>query len=231
MSEIGELRLVGKEKQHYELLEAILAYAERGERPYAELSVKLQEMTADWNAMLGGASSLPQVAEVYVRGITSGDKQSALRIYLLFSPIFLYMYALHEISRGAHRNAVTACGRLCERIVRNLLLLIDMAYNGNNSEELRESKFENKNYRLKALLEKNGFEPAEDLFMTMKKIYHIRDQRGPFDVPPPEPLWAKICINDCLPTYIDYLSALDFLGVQLGKVREQMVITFDSLTN
>ncbi|MGA2237959.1 MAG: hypothetical protein ABSG74_01990 [Candidatus Bathyarchaeia archaeon] len=230
MSDIAELRLVGKEKEHYGILENVLAYAERGEGQRTDLSAKVQEMTEDWNAMLGGESSLPQVAAEYIPGIAKGDNQDALRIYLLFSPIFLYMHALHEISRGAHRNAVTACGRFCERIARNLLLLIDMAFNSKNSAELEDAKFENRNGRVKGILEKNGFEPADDLFMTMKKIYHVRDKRGPHDVPPPEPIQAKICINECLPTFMDYLAALDFLGVHLGKVREQMVRTFDSLT-
>ena len=42
MSDIAELRLVGKEKEHYGILENVLAYAERGEGQRTDLSAKVQ---------------------------------------------------------------------------------------------------------------------------------------------------------------------------------------------
>jgi len=230
VNDLAELRIIGKEKEHYSILDDMLVFVQKHRGKPVELSSRAAAMADDWNAMLGGSSSLPEVARPYVEILASGDRDGALMIYLLLSPIFLFMHALHEISRGAHRNAVTACARFCERIARNLLWLIDEAYNTSFSLELDEAKFENKNGRVKGELEKHGFELADDLFMTMKKIYHMRDKRGPHDVPPPEPIQAKICINECLPAYMDYLTAVDFLNIRLGDVRDEMVRIFDGLT-
>lgn len=230
LNDLAELRIVGKEKEHYNILDDMLVFVQEGRGKSVELSSRAAAMTDDWNAMLGGSSSLPEVARPYLKALASGDRDGALMIYLLLSPMFLFMHALHEISRGAYRNAVTACARFCERIAKNLLWRIDEAYGTSFSLELDAAKFENKNGRVKGELEKNGFELADDLFMTMKKIYRMRDKRGPHDVPPPEPIQAKMCINDCLPAYIDYLTALDFLDIKLGNVRDEMVRIFDSLT-
>lgn len=230
MNDLAELRIVGKEKEHYDILDDILTFVQKGRGKPTELSSRVAAMVDDWNAMLGGSSALPVVARTYVKALADGDGDGALMIYLLLSPIFLFMHALHEVSRRAHRNAVTACARFCERIARNLLWLIDEVYGTSSLAKLEDAKFESKNGHLKSQLENHHFESADDLFMSMKKIYNMRNKRGPHDVRPPEPIQAKMCINECLSVYIDYLTALVLLKVTLGEVRDEMVRIFDGLT-
>jgi hypothetical protein len=72
--------------------------------------------------------------------------------------------------------------------------------------------FADKSGRVKHDLEDLGFASPEDMYHLLKRVYSARSTMGPHDVPPPEPLDAKINVTLCLPLYLDYMRVLNHLG-------------------
>ncbi len=204
---------VGKEKKHYAALENLYRFSCGNLMNADLLYLDMKETIEDWDRMMGGSTKLLILSENYLKAVKENNVQVARDFYLFLSPLFFFVYALHEISRKAWREAVTKCGTLCERIARNLLQEIDRHFLTKVWEEMSQKRvdFEMKNGRLKKEFESRHFQYADDLYGSMKRIYSVRNIRGPHDVPPPEPIQAKISINECLPTYLDYLNALIFL--------------------
>jgi len=225
-----EIKLIGREKIHYETLETLYNFSECEKVDLSKLKNDLDQTIDDWDKLTGGGSGLVEYTQKLSSDVQKGNKQNAKILYLLLSPIFYYIHALSEVSRNHWRNVVTSCGIFCERIVRNLLQEYDGRYNTTNYNEVKDAKFENKNGRLKGELESKQFSLADRLFNYLKIIYHSRNQQGPHDVPPPESIQAKIIITQCLPSYIDYLNTLVFLGIPLNEVYDNFVAFFDSLT-
>lgn len=225
-----ELELVGREKKHYVALEDLYSFCS-GETAYKEnLAKRLRETVRDWDRMMGGSGDLERTVAPYLQGIMSSNLDMAKKLYIFLSPIFFFIHSLYEVSRNAFRNAVTATGIYCERIVRNLLQEIDRRYATQIYHKMKGAKFENQNGRLKKELEERSFKLADDLFILLKRIYFIRSRTGPHDVPPPEKIQAKISVNMCLPVYIDYLDALRFLGNDISGEYETFVSFFSNLT-
>ena len=125
---------------------------------------------------------------------------------------------------------MTWSGNYCERIVRNLLQEIDRQFSTQVYHEMENKKFNDRDGRLKKELEEHGFKLADELFSLLKIIYFVRSKTGPHDVPPPEPIQAKISASQCLPVYIDYVKALIFLGNDLSQDYEMFILFFSNLT-
>ena len=225
-----EIKLIGREKIHYETLEALYNFSECKKVNLSKLKNDLDQTINDWDGLTGGGSGLIEYTQKLSSGVQKGIKQDAKILYLLLSPIFYYIHALSEVSRNHWRSVVTSCGIFCERIVRNLLQEYDSRYKTTNYDDVKDAKFESKNGRLKGELESRQFSLADRLFDYLKIIYYSRNQQGPHDVPPPESMQAKIIITHCLPSYIDYLNALIFLGVPLNDAYNNFVAFFNSLT-
>ena len=83
---------------------------------------------------------------------------------------------------------------------------------------------------MKKELEEHGFNLADELFSLLKIIYFVRSKTGPHDVPPREPIQARISASQCLPVYIDYLKALIFLGNDLTQDYRMFLSFFSNLT-
>lgn len=225
------LGLIGREKVHYEAIERLRDLSILPPNLKIDDLVRhLADTIEDWNKMMGGKSILPGISEAYVRKIRNEDQEAGRRLYFYLSPIIFYVQALHEASKASWRNAVTKCGMFGERIVKNLLFAADRCYSTKVSEEMVEDKFENKNGRLKSILELNHFAEADELHGSLKKLYSMRNKTGPHDVPPPEPIQAKISINECLSAYLEYLHALIFLGVDLRDDMEDFLSFFNKTT-
>ena len=203
---------VGKEKAHYITLENLYSFSCGDFVDAGQLYQCLRETVEDWDRMMGGSTKLLNLSESYLKAVKENNASTAIDLYLFLSPLLFFVYALHEISRKAWREAVTKCGIFCERIARNLFQEIDRQFSMKVWGEMNQRDFESKNGRLKKELEFRHFPYADDLYGSMKRIYNVRNIRGPHDVPPPEPIQAKISINECLPTYMDYLNALVYLG-------------------
>lgn len=204
---------VGKEKKHYITLENLYSFSCGNLLDASRLYPDLKETVDDWDKMMGGSTKLLNLSESYLKAVKENNLLIAKNLYLFSSPLLFFVYALHEISRKAWREVVTKCGIFCERIARNLFQEIDRRFSTKVWEEMSQKgvDFESKNGRLKKELESRHFPYADDLYGSMKRIYSVRNIRGPHDVPPPEPIQAKISINECLPTYLDYLNALIYL--------------------
>lgn len=226
---LSELKLMGREKIHYETLDNLYKISIGKKLNYHLIKLDVNQMISDWDKMMGGRSGLIEYTNKYIESTIIKDNAKIL--YLLLSPIFFYIHALSETSRDAWRNVVTSCGIYCERIVRNIFQEYDNKYNTNIYDEISLTKFENKNGRLKSELELRQFSLADRLFSYLKIIYNSRNQQGPHDVPPPESIQAKIIITQCLPIYVDYLNSLLFLGIQLGEGYNNFIKFFNSLTD
>lgn len=206
---------VGKEKEHYITLENLYKFSSGGLLDPKQLYTQLKETIEDFDKMMGGSTELLRFSEGYLKAVGENNRLIASDLYLFLSPLLFFVHALHEISRKSWRDAVTKCGIFCERIARNIFQEIDRLFSTKIWAEMspKTVDFESKNGRLKKELESRHFPYADDLYGSMKRIYNVRNIRGPHDVPPPEPIQAKISINECLPTYMDYLNALIYLGI------------------
>lgn len=223
-------KLSGKEKKHYFALEDLFAYSFGKPKGEERLCNELKETVSDWKKMMGGRNSLEGSIMPYLEGIMSRDKEKGRNLYFFLSPIFFYIHILYEISRNEWRNAMSWSGIYCERVVRNMLREIDRRFSTNIYEEMRKSRFEDKNGKLKSELERRGFKLANELFSLMEIMYSLRSTTGPHDVPPPEPIRAQISASQCLPVYIDYLEALIFLGNDLTHDYRTFLSFFSNLT-
>lgn len=222
--------LLGKEKRHYITLESLYAYCCGNYNDEEELYSALMETVDDWKRMMGGGSDLENSILTYLEGIRSANRELARNLYFFLSPILFYIHVLHEMSRKSWRMAMTWSGNYCERIVRNLLQEIDRQFSTKVYHKMKDKKFDNRNGRLKKELEERGFKSADELFSLLKIIYFVRSKTGPHDVPPPEPIQAKISASQCLPVYIDYLEALIFLGNNLSQDYGMFLSFFSNLT-
>lgn len=211
------MELPAKEKVHYDTIETVYKFCIGEDVDVETLLSGLSTTISELDTMMGGKSSLPDFSKKYLDHLKQGRQTEVMRFYLLVSPLIFFVTALEEASRKAYRNAVTACGMFCERIVRNILQTIDARSVSKCFDELKDSDFEVKNGHMKGELEREKFEFADELFITLKKIYFVRNKSGPHDVPPPEPVQARICINEILPATIDYLKALLYLGVNVDE--------------
>jgi hypothetical protein len=211
-----EIELIGKEKEHYDTLEELYAFSNGHGAKAAGLAAKLQSMIVDWDRMQGNPNQLTSMTARYVDSVEQGSLEEARTAYLILSPIFLFIRALGKASRKDWREAVTACGIFCERVVRNAFVELDRVAGTSTWSAMKSAKFEDRNGRLMKEFEIKGFDAAS-LHGSLKRIYFVRDKRGPHDVSPPEPIQAKICINECLPVYVDYLAALEHIGVSLAE--------------
>jgi hypothetical protein len=224
------LQLLGREKKHYLVLEDLYAYCSGQKRNKENLRLRLEETIYDWNKMMGGRNGLEKSAFPYLQEILSSNREVARNLYFFLSPTLFYIHLLHEMSRKSWRIAMTWSGNYCERIVRNLLQEIDRQFSSQVYHQMKDKKFDNRNGRLKKELEERGFKSADELFSLLKIIYFVRSRTGPHDVPPPEPIQARISANQCLPVYIDYLKALIFLGNNLSQNYRTFVSFFSNLT-
>lgn len=209
-----ETELIGKEREHYDTLEELYAFSNGKNVDSSTLATRLEETVTDWDRLQGGSGRLVNLARGCLLSIKKKDLVGARVSYLQFSPLFLFIRALNKLSRKDWRETVTACGILCERLVRNLFLEIDRISGTKTWGAVKDAKFEDKNGRLMSELQKKGFE-ASSFHGSLSRIYFVRNRQGPHDVPPPEPIQAKISINECLPVYVDYLAALSHLGIKL----------------
>lgn len=214
-TEIPEL--VGREKEHYNTLEDLLAFSVGKAVDVKGLYKGLKDTINDWDKMMGGRGVLQTSFSQYFEAIDRSNKNRAMNLYLLLSPVFFYIHILYEMRRKAWRNAITWSGIFCERIIRNLFQAIDRKESLNLWQEIsKDPKFENRANRLKAELEKRHYGEADILISFLKSIYFVRSHRGPHDVPPPEPIQADINQRLCLPVYVKYLECLIFLGYNLN---------------
>lgn len=211
-----EIELIGKEKEHYNALEQLYAFSNGSTFEAIELATQLRTTLDDWDRLLGGSGKITELCEDSLKLIASGDLNEARGSYLLLSPLFLFIKALNKMSRKDWRETVTACGILCERLVRNTCLEIDRIFRTKVWDSIKDSKFEDRNGRLLNELQTRGF-TAANYHGSLARIYFVRNRQGPHDVPPPEPIQAKISVNECLPVYVDYLAALRHLGVKLNN--------------
>jgi hypothetical protein len=179
---------------------------------------------------MGGKNSLEPHILPYLDKIALKDRDTARNLYFFISPIFFYIHVLYELSRPEWRNATSWGGMFCERVVRNLLRAFDKAFTTNCYLAVEKTHFENKLGKLRSELQGKRFGLADEICSLMEVIYSLRDTRGPHDVPPPEPLRAKISASQCLPVYNDYLEALIFLKNDLLKDRSTFVFFFSDLT-
>jgi hypothetical protein len=224
-----ELELIGKEKDHYDALEKLHLFGRGDTLDEVQLSKSLSAMIADWERMKGSSGRLLGLTESYITEIGNGDRDSARIAYLYLSPLFFFIIALNKAYRKEYRETVTACGILCERVVRNLMVEADRNFHTSEWEQIKDKPLDSKNGKLKSILEGHKFD-ASDLHGEIHKIYNVRNMRGPHDVPPAEPLQVKISINECLPAYVDYLRALEHIGVELGKDSERFIELFGDTT-
>jgi len=79
------------------------------------------------------------------------------------------------------------------------------------------STFEERAGRVKGVLEKRHCDCGEALYNSLKNIYNVRNKQGPHDVPPPENIQARICVTESLPVYINYLTAMNAVGVAISQ--------------
>lgn len=179
---------------------------------------------------MGGKNSLEPHVLPYLNKIALKDRDTARNLYFFISPIFFYIHVLYELSRPEWRNATSWGGMFCERVVRNLLRAFDKTYATDCYQTVEKTYFENKLGKLRSELQGKKFGLANEICNLMEVIYSLRDTRGPHDVPPPEPLRAKISASQCLPVYNDYLEALIFLKNDLLKDRSTFVFFFSDLT-
>ena len=156
--------LIGKEKVHYEAIKRLRDLPSLSSNEINNLVRILEETVEDWNKMMGGGSRLPHICKPYLRNIRGNDNDAAMRLYFYLSPIIFYVHALHEAIKGSQRNVVTNCGIFGERIVNNLLFQADQHYASKILEEMSGKKFEDKNGKLKSVLEGVGFQEADELF-------------------------------------------------------------------
>ncbi len=159
-----------------------------------------------------------------VREISAGDLAAAKRFYCLISPFLFFIAALREIARKSYRNTVTQCGMFCERIVRNILqeLASSVAGASNMYVEMTQDRvhpwtFDDRAGRAKSELAKRHCDSGETLYNSLKNIYNVRNKQGPHDVPPPEIIQARICVTESLPVYINYLTAMNSVGVAIKQ--------------
>ena len=226
-----EIELMGKEKAHYDVMENLHSFGSGSAINNVQLADRLNETIEDWERMMGGSNSIQNKSQKYVEAIRTGDRESGRKLYLFLSPIFFFVLVLHKVTHKAWRDTVAYCGIFCERIVRNLLSEYDRMTVSTLSEQLKGAKLEDRNGRLKSEFEKRGFAYASDLHGSLQRIYFMRNRRGPHDVQPPEPVQAKICLTECLPVYVDYLNALDNIGLSLESESEGFIEIFSSTTS
>ena len=225
-------RLGKDEKEHYSTIDQLYAagYAE-GTPDAKPLVLKIQQMLDHWDAATGRRFGISKMIDDHIRGLSSGDREAAKTLYCLISPLLFFVSALREIARKSYRNAVVQCGIFCERIARNLLQELPSSKASDAYSELRDDTFEARVGRVRGKLSALDCDFAEPLFNHLKNIYFMRNKRGPHDVPPPEPIQARICITESLPAYIDYLLALNAVGVHIDKSdNEKFVNLFYALT-
>ncbi len=223
--------LIGKEKQHYESLEALYTYSCGEAIDEKQLVEQLKETINDWDKMMGGRSNLENSADPYFQALLQGDINKARELYFFLSPVFFYIHVLLEMERKAWRNAMTSSGIFCERIVRNLIQEIDRIDSTKIWEDLsKDPKFDNRNGRLRKELEGKKIEQADTLCSLLKSIYFTRSHTGPHDVPPPEPIQADLSLRLCLPAYVKYLETLMTLGNDIKNDFYTYVTFFYSLT-
>jgi len=208
-------------------LEALSEYGNGKQLDSEQLASRLGAMVSDWERMRGGGESLSIVTRSYVIEIKNGKRQAANDIYLSLSPMFFFIRALGRVARKDWRETVTACGIFCERVVRNLLIELDRNFNLALWVDLKDAKLNQKNGRLRSELENRKFDAA-NLYGSVLRIYSVRSMRGPHDVPPPEPIQAKISVTECLPVYVDYLAALEHIGVPLASPERFIEIFSDT---
>jgi hypothetical protein len=205
------------EREHYSVIEDIYQ-AVVGKRDFVGLEDRLKQMLEAWDRMTGNRFGISSMIHEYITAVSYGEKDSARKLYCLISPFLYFIGALREVSRKSFRNTVTQCGMFCERIVRNILQELPTGNGVNMYEELKERDFEQKAGRVKGELNHRGFESADSLYNSLKNIYFVRNRRGPHDVPPPEPIQARICLTESLPVYIDYVTALSSIGIAISEI-------------
>jgi hypothetical protein len=226
-----EVELIGKEKEHYDVLEDLHTFAVGSSIELTQLAFRLRQTISDWERMMGGTKTIRQSSEKYVQAIEIGDRRAGRDLYLFLSPIFFFVLVLQKLAHKAWRDTVAYCGIFCERIVRNLLFEYDAAIGTRLFEDLKSAKQEERSGRLKSEFEKRGFPYASNLHGSLQRIYYMRNRRGPHDVQPPEPVQAKICLSECLPVYVDYIYALEDLELGLGIAAQGFMEIFSSMTS
>jgi hypothetical protein len=225
--DLEPLQLVGRESQHYLALESLREVFLGRSTDLSGAVRGIRDAVKDWDRMLGGRSVLTGVCEGLIAKIEVGDKIACRNLYLLASPLIFYIHALYQITRKGWRNAVIASGIYCERIVRNLALTLRMRVPTTSLPVSEPKSFADKNGKVKHDLESLGFASSEDLYHLLKRLYAARSSMGPHDVPPPEPLEAKINVSLCLPVYLDYLHALTCLGGPSSAENKEFISFMD----
>lgn len=177
-----------------------------------------------WDTATGNRFHIAEMLNEHVSEISTGDVAAARRFYCLISPFLFFIAALREIARKSYRNTVTQCGMFCERIVRNILQELPSSVSGASNmyvemtqDREHSSTFMDRAGRVKSELGKRHCDSGEALYNSLKNIYNVRNKQGPHDVPPPETIQARICVTESLPVYINYLTAMNAVGVAISQ--------------
>jgi hypothetical protein len=222
-------KLSGEERRQYFILEDLFSYSFGKTCDEGKLCEGLRLTIEDWKKKMGGKDSLELQVLPYIERVSARDGDAAKNLYFFISPIFFHIHVLKELSRSEWRNATSWNGMFCERIVKNLLRAFDRAYDTHGYEEVETNSLDHKLGKLRSELESKHFGLTNELCNLVEIIYSLRDTRGPHDVPPPEPLRAKISATHSLPVYSDYLEALIFLKNDLLKDQPAFVSFFSDL--
>jgi hypothetical protein len=231
---VDTTKLSGEERRQYKTLEDLFAYSYGGTMKEQELREGIVATVDDWMKRMGGRGGLETCVQPYLEAIAKGDRQAARNLYFFISPLFFYIHVLYELSRGEWRNATSWSGMYCERIVKNLLREHDRCYSTNIYSDLYvnqpRASFTSRLGRNRAVFEAKKFEPTNELCNLLEIVYNVRNTKGPHDVPPPEPLQARISAGQCLPVYVDYLAILNLMDNSTESSITAFVTFFGKLT-
>ena len=192
-----------------------------GQDPIENLSatvVEVRIILGEWSKLVGN-DGIVKILEPLISQIVNEREENKVRsltriLDFLISPFEHYMISLEEFKRDVPRDATTRCGMVIERVTGQLWY------------ELKRSEPPKVEDRIggiqDALTKRLGIKGIEDFCSLMKSVYHIRDWKGPHDVPAADSLDAKFCITSISKIYSIYLEILKLLGYNLGDSAARM---------
>lgn len=180
------------------------------------LTTEIETILNEWSKLVGNnkISKILNPLILSARNETNADKvrMTARIIDLLISPFEHYMISLEEFKSNVPRDAATRCGMVVERVTRQLWIQINKNKPLPTKVEDRIGAIQNE------LTTKLHIKGIEDFCSLMKFVYHIRDWKGPHDVPAAETLEAKFCITSISQIYSFYLLVFNDLGYDLKEL-------------
>ncbi len=188
----------------------------------------VQSVVSEWDSLLG-TTTLSLILSMIIQetAVTKDDAIELKHLKLLdflLGPLEYYMIALEEMKSTSHRDTVTRCGMVCERITNKLLIELGASDLANN-----KVKFANKIGRLQNELSKRGITFSQDFCATMTGIYNIRSYKGPHDVPAAEEIEAKHCVGTIPMLYSRYLEILILIGYDISSFDEDLNVFVNNL--